>query len=111
MYEYGVIIESIIDGDTLKLDVDLGFKLHLKQTFRLARINAPELLSINGVKAKAFVVAELTDLIAVKVRSSRSEKYGRWLGELLYQKRGQAGVWHNLSDKLLETRNAMPYRY
>jgi endonuclease YncB( thermonuclease family) len=111
MYEYAATIIEIVDGDTLKLDVDLGFKLRLRGTFRLARCNAPELLSIAGVQAKAFVIAQLKDVTNIRVETHRSEKYGRWLCEFRFQTAADKFTWHNLTDLLLQSKNAVPFKH
>lgn len=111
MFEYGCTVINVIDADTLKLDVDLGFKIHMLGTLRLARINAPELLSIDGAKAKAFTLQEVAKATHMRLRSSRSEKYGRWLGDLLYQTKDSNFQWLNLSDALLQAKHAKPYKW
>lgn len=42
MYEYRCEIVSVVDGDTMHLDVDLGCDAHILMTVRLTGINAPE---------------------------------------------------------------------
>jgi len=111
MYEYNAKLLTVIDADTMKLEVDLGFKVWMRLTFRLARINAPELYSFEGVAAKAFVLSQLTNAVAFKVASSRSEKYGRWLCEFLYQTSDRKGVWQNLNNQLLEAKHAVRYKH
>jgi endonuclease YncB( thermonuclease family) len=111
MYEYSVTLIQIVDGDTLKLDVDVGFHLHLQATFRLARINAPEMYSFEGVAAKAFVVARLSEATAMKIFSERSEKYGRWLCEFYFQTKNSKSQWINLNSLMLSSGHALPYRH
>lgn len=41
-YTYISRVERIIDGDTVVLNVDLGFHMVTRQVFRLSEINAPE---------------------------------------------------------------------
>ena len=78
---------SVYDGDTVTVDIDLGFSVSLKQqSVRLARINAPE---VRGSSAEAGIKSRdaLRDKVLGKtvllrtIRDSR-EKYGRWLGEI-----------------------------
>lgn len=111
MHEYSAQIIAVIDADTFKLDVDLGFRLHARHTFRLARCNAPELLSLEGMQARMFVVALLEKATAIKIHSSRSEKYGRWLCELFFQQTEQPGKWLNLNSLLLEQGYARPFKH
>jgi len=43
MYEYAVTIVRVVDGDTVDVDIDLGFEVTLKnQRVRLIGIDAPE---------------------------------------------------------------------
>jgi endonuclease YncB( thermonuclease family) len=111
MFEYTATLLAIVDGDTLKLDVDLGFRMHAKEVFRLARINCPELLSLEGMQARTFVAETLAKAIALKVQTSRSEKYGRWLAELSFQTRETGAQWHNLNTLLLTSGHAKPFKH
>jgi micrococcal nuclease len=43
MYEYNVKVVRVIDGDTIDVDIDLGFNIVLKkQRIRLYGIDTPE---------------------------------------------------------------------
>ena len=101
MYEYQAEILRIIDGDTLKARVDLGFYVHAEVTLRLARIDAPEMRDLPGQLARAFVCQELEPVTMLRVATRKTGKYGRWIAEVVYQIRGQPGVWHNLSDRIV----------
>jgi micrococcal nuclease len=47
-------VVRVIDADTVKLDLDLGFRVHLLANCRIADINAPELRTPAGERAKAY---------------------------------------------------------
>lgn len=85
VYEYEVTVERVVDGDTIILNVDLGFKLWLhKLTCRMAGINASEMNTQAGIEAKT----ELERMIAQGggryiVLSHGLDKYGRWLVDVL----------------------------
>ena len=111
MFEYSATLIRVIDGDTLKLEVDLGFRVRVRETFRLARVNTPPLLSFEGIRAKLFTEEHLTRATAIKVKSHRSEKYGRWLAELYFQDPAAKGVWKNLNTLLLDSKHAVPFRH
>jgi micrococcal nuclease len=113
MFEYSATVLSIIDGDTLKLEVDLGFNIRVRERFRLARVNAPELMSIDGMKAKTFVTLQLSKAVAVKISSEkpRQEKYGRWLCELYFQTADSGDHWQSLNQLLLDTHHAVPMKH
>ncbi|HEX8495484.1 MAG TPA: hypothetical protein VF658_21915 [Pyrinomonadaceae bacterium] len=111
MHEYAARLISIVDANTLKLDVDLGFHTWLRDTFRLARVHAPQLMTLDGARAKAFVVERLNEATAIRIQSSRSEKYGRWLCELNFQTTASQSQWMNLSDLLLEAGHAVRFKH
>jgi micrococcal nuclease len=111
MYEYPVRVLEIHDGDTLKLDIDLGLRIHCVDKIRLAHVDAPELMTLPGVQAKAFVVRELADLIEAKIFTTRQEKYGRWLAEFRYRVQREPTVWRDLGSVLLREGHAVKYRH
>ena len=102
MFEYNCTIKRVIDGDTVVADVDLGFTVHVEVHFRLAGINAPELVGADAAAGRASKVAlermlgqmpsdgspiTVTTPSPIVVRSSKpltTDKYGRWLGRFFY---------------------------
>lgn len=42
MYEYKAIVERVVDGDTIDVIIDLGFKTWKKVRVRMEGINTPE---------------------------------------------------------------------
>ncbi len=111
MYEYNCTLIAVVDGDTVKLDIDAGFKIHLREVFRLARINAPELLTLDGMQARNFIAEQLAKATAMKCQTSRQEKYGRWLCELFIQTKESGSEWVNVNQLMLDTRHAVPYKH
>lgn len=90
MYEYRVKIIKIVDGDTVDVDIDLGFGVWLnKQRIRLYGIDAPESRTRDldekryGLKAKEWLKERLSDGAILKTRLDKKGKYGRILGEFL----------------------------
>jgi micrococcal nuclease len=85
MYTYSANVISIKDGDTIVVDIDLGFGILLKQQIiRLSKINAPELKSslaggISKDKLSSLILGKKIKLITEK---DKKEKYGRWLGTI-----------------------------
>lgn len=55
MYAYQAHLERVIDGDTVRLTVDLGMYVRSSQSIRLLGVHAPELSQPGGDKAKRFV--------------------------------------------------------
>ena len=46
MYQYKAKVERIVDGDTIDVVIDLGFKITTNQRIRLAGINTPETYNV-----------------------------------------------------------------
>lgn len=88
-YRYLCRVVEWRDGDTLVVDVDLGFRLTARLAVRLAGIDTPETLGKTkaaGLAAKAFAESLAPPGTLVLVRSHKptrpEEKYGRWLAEV-----------------------------
>ncbi|HET7110212.1 MAG TPA: thermonuclease family protein [Gemmatimonadales bacterium] len=103
MYQYRADVIRIVDGDTLHLDVDLGFDIRRADTFRLYGINAPELSTAEGLAAKDWLTDQLAGGIdMVTTHKDTREKYGRYLGTLWVD-----GV--NINEAMVEAGHAVPY--
>lgn len=78
----------IVDGDTVDLDVDLGFRTSFKDRFRLKGIDAPEQRTRDLIEKKAGLAAtaRLQELIPVGsqviVETDKAGKYGRWIATI-----------------------------
>ena len=88
MYEYHVTVTKVIDGDTIDVDIDLGFSVVLKkQRVRLMGIDTPESRTKDleekkfGKASKAYL-KELLSRGNVSLISHDKGKFGRILGEL-----------------------------
>lgn len=109
-YEYDCKLIKVVDGDTLDLDVDLGFFLTNKIRARLGHINAPEVTGITktkGLEAKDFVVQWCQGIPMFTVQTYKDysrEKYGRYLAVLF-----RPGDLVTLGQALLNAELAVPY--
>ncbi len=82
LYTYWAEIERVIDGDTVKVRFDLGFNVEVRETLRLRGLDCPEMDTKEGQAAKTFVQSHLKEEQFVLVRSSRSDKYDRYLADI-----------------------------
>ena len=87
MYEYKIKeVVKVVDGDTVDLNIDLGFNLTKKERVRLAGIDTPESRTRDlkekelGIEAKEFLERRLSDGENLKVKTEKDGKYGRMLG-------------------------------
>jgi micrococcal nuclease len=86
-YRYeNVKCTRVVDGDTIDVIIDFGFKLTLAMRLRLSRINAPETRGKEkeqGLvsKQKLITLIEGKDII---IETEKQGKYGRYLAEIYY---------------------------
>ena len=74
---YPGVVLSWHDGDTCRLDLDLGFSVHLAgQSCRIFGINAPELATPEGKAALAFALSICPVGTKASVLSHGWDKYG-----------------------------------
>jgi micrococcal nuclease len=92
MYEYRVKkVLKIVDGDTIDVDIDLGFDISFTSRVRLAGIDTPESRTTDkeekvlGLEVKDRLKTLISSASTVVIRTEKpdsSEKYGRILGWL-----------------------------
>lgn len=86
LYTYKAYVKNIIDGDTLWVNIDCGFKIWVKQKIRLRGVDAPGITSPKGAQAYKFVCKELKGLPFIIIKSHGRGKYGRYLVDIFYLK-------------------------
>ena len=89
MYEYNCTIVRVVDGDTVDVDVDLGFDTWRRgERIRLYGIDTPECRTRDatekkaGLLAKGFVMQKLQEGETYKLTTKEKGKYGRYLGTI-----------------------------
>ena len=90
MYEYRIKkVTNVVDGDTIDVEIDLGFSVSYAQRLRLAGIDTPESRTTDkaekalGLEAKEYLKSKIKDAKNIVVKTEKpdsSEKYGRILG-------------------------------
>jgi micrococcal nuclease len=114
MYEYRVKkVNKIVDGDTIDVDIDLGFAVSFTQRVRLAGIDTPESRTTDlkekalGLEVKEKLKKEIAaakDIVIKTEKPDSSEKYGRILGWLFLD-----GADVSLNQKLINEGYAWTY--
>jgi micrococcal nuclease len=92
MYEYRVKkVTGVVDGDTIDVELDLGFNISYSQRVRLAGIDTPESRTKDkvekalGLEVKQRLKDTLSKAQVIVIKTElpdSSEKYGRILGWL-----------------------------
>lgn len=89
-FQYRARPQRVIDGDTVDLTIDLGFRIHHNIRVRLAGINAPETRGPNkedGNQATDHLRTLIHKGIGdwpILIETEKTGKYGRWIGTLHY---------------------------
>lgn len=111
MYEYKAKVVRVVDGDTIDVDLDLGFSVVMAKTrIRLYGIDTPEKRTRDleekkfGLLATALVeeYCPVGSTIVVKTRLDGKGKFGRILGEIIVD-----GL--NLNEFMIQEHYAVAY--
>ena len=110
MYEYECKISRVVDGDTVDVDIDLGFGTwRCSERIRLYGVDTPECRTRNaeekaaGLLAKKFVKEALHVGGTYMLQTKEKGKFGRFLGVIFIQ--GSASI----NAALISENLAVPY--
>jgi micrococcal nuclease len=131
MYEYRAKCVNVVDGDTVDLEIDLGFKTKVVERFRLYGIDTPEirkgvwcngltesqiadkLMLANRAKVRLFDLCN-TNLIAKtyksKTNSDKIDTWDRYLVTLFHAEDGEA-IGISLNEMLVNEGLAIKKSY
>jgi len=111
MYVYKAHVTKVYDGDTITVDIDLGFNICVRgEKLRLLGINTPE---VRGEEREQGLISRdwLRELILdkdiiIKTERDKKGKYGRYLGTVFIEVDGEE---KNVNDWLV-TEGLAEYR-
>jgi micrococcal nuclease len=114
MFEYYVKkVTKVVDGDTIDVEIDLGFDISFSSRVRLAGVDTPESRTTDkiekalGLEAKAYLKHEIDAAKKVVIKTEKmdsSEKYGRILGWVFLD-----GATVSLNEKMIQDGHAWGY--
>ena len=120
MYEYNCKVVKIVDGDTVDVDIDLGFGIQLTdERVRIMGIDTPEsrtsdkVEKVFGLAAKYRLMELLGETCVLKTQINKDGedmkgKFGRILGDFdVYDSVKDA--WRPVTDVLVEEGHAVAY--
>ena len=112
MYEYRIKkVVKVVDGDTLDLEIDLGFSLTKKERCRVAGIDTPECRTRDreekqyGMAAKVYMAGMLKNATNLRVKTEKDGKYGRLLGWIYCDELGEK----SLNEEMIDSGFAFAY--
>lgn len=110
MYTYNVKVVRVVDGDTVDVDIDLGFGMtYKKQRVRMMGIDTPESRTRDleekfyGKLSKAHLESILAEG-EIQLQSHGKGKFGRILGELFV---GDSS--YSVNQQMIDENHAVPY--
>ncbi len=89
LYTYEALVKRVIDGDTMIMRVNLGFRTYITKKMRLRGIDAPEISNALGRRAKIFVQELIDRNPQVVIKTYKEEKYGRFVVDVFTGPKGQ----------------------
>lgn len=102
MYSYKGVVEYVVDGDTMDIYLDLGFKVFTRQRMRVAHVDTPERGQPN-YKEAADAARSLLLGKNITVKTSKISKWGYYLAEIT------TDTGEDYGKKLIEMGLAKPY--
>jgi micrococcal nuclease len=109
MFEYNCTLRRVVDGDTIDVNIDLGFDIWHKGRIRMAGIDTPESRTRNkeekvlGLAAKARL-KELLKTKKITIQCTKEKgKFGRILADVLAND-------VNINKQLMDEGHARPYQ-
>lgn len=84
---YEAWLERVVDGDTLLVQVVLGLGAYSRQKLRLRGLDAAELGTAEGEAAKESLQQRLSGCRLLVLKTHGTDKYQRYVADVLYQKR------------------------
>ena len=127
MYEYNCKIERVVDGDTIDIDIDLGFGHWIHgERIRLFGVDCPECRSRDkkekaaGLAAKDYVTRRLQLGGTYTLTTKEKGKFGRYLGVIFFEdgtsinaalvEENLAVAYHGQNKELIESAHKENYK-
>ena len=127
MYDYQCTIVRVVDGDTVYVDIDLGFNHWIHgERIRLFGVDCPECRSRDpkekaaGLAAKTFVKGLLHDGGTYTLTTKEKGKFGRYLGVIMLSDKTSVNAalvtehlavpYHGQSKKEIEAAHKANYK-
>lgn len=109
-YTYKAECLRVIDGDTIDVQLDLGFNIYHKGRVRLVGIDTPESRTRDlvekkfGLAAKQYLKDWIDEEPYILIESTKKGKFGRILGNIW-----NAAGTVSINQKLIDDCHAVPY--
>jgi len=113
LYHYRAKVVSVYDGDTMRVDIDLGMSVIIhNEPVRLNRINAPELKGDErerGLASRDFLRSRVEGKdVLLQTEKDDKGKYGRYIVEVWLK---EGDTYTNINDEIVSKGFAVYHAY
>jgi endonuclease YncB( thermonuclease family) len=116
LHTYKARLDRVVDGDTLYVILDLGFKTSHREKLRLRGIDAPELNTVEGAKSSAALKRILKNVPFLVVKTSAVDVYGRYVCDIFLAEKDKENDPQKVADEgkflnqiLLDKKLVLPF--
>ncbi|ANQ81918.1 nuclease [Staphylococcus pseudintermedius] len=94
---------NVVDGDTIDVQLDYGFKTYADKRLRLLDVDTPERGQPLYAEAKQFVIEKVFEM-DIYVQTYKSDNFGRYLAKVFFYDDGELKCLNDLlhEEKLLK---------
>ncbi|OFW80935.1 MAG: hypothetical protein A2887_03985 [Alphaproteobacteria bacterium RIFCSPLOWO2_01_FULL_40_26] len=87
LYAYKAYLERVVDGDTIRVILDLGFKTFHEEILRLKGIDAPEKSTDAGKKSARVLTNILKNIPFLILKTIKIDIYGRYVADVFFDEK------------------------
>ena len=106
-YFYNAECIAVTDGDTVSVNIDVGFGFNTTQKLRFIGIDTPERNDKGYYEAAQFTKEKILGK-KILINSLKKDAFGRWLANVYFKKDDQ---YVCLNNELIEQGFAVEYKY
>lgn len=81
---YKAYLERVVDGDTIRVTIDLGFKNFHKEIIRFKGVDAPEIKTEQGKKSAKSLKNILNKTSFLVIKTIKIDIYGRYVADVFF---------------------------
>ena len=85
LYTYKAYLERVVDGDTIRVIVDLGFGIYHREILRLREVYAAEQKTKEGQLATKKLVNILKEISFLVIKTNKIDIYGRYVADVFLE--------------------------
>lgn len=89
---YKAYLERVVDGDTIRVNLDLGFGILHHEILRLKAINAAEKSTSEGKKSKETLENILKNTAFLVVKTIQVDIFGRYVADVFFDEKKRSDI-------------------